>query len=357
MAETVLDNRSNFRFEALDGLRGYAALIVAIAHFCSVTGTLTQWPGLFNGVLAVDTFFVLSGFVLAHSFLSRQERGQPIAPIGLFVQRWVRLWVPFCVATLIAICLRFSLGPHTCSGQDGVVLAYCQRWNTEENIASLVRQLLLFYAPNLNAPSWTLSVELLNSLLVPALVLILARSPGYLGFIAGLSLMSLFLPVKLPECLYLFVAGCVLRHGIAFRQSERRQRALLFLLGLSYFLMLPKYDISQDIQQALLAPGSIVLVIAALRYHNISLFFSHPVSKLLGRLSFPMYLLHWPILLAFLPYIQAAILKVGIGSRFSLLGSAAVFLLFSYLLCIPFERFVDASAVKWGRQLRSAILF
>ena len=58
------------RFQALDALRGVAALTVMGFHF---QGTL---PALSNEItrsswLFVDFFFVLSGFVLAPAFLSR----------------------------------------------------------------------------------------------------------------------------------------------------------------------------------------------------------------------------------------------------------------------------------------------
>jgi hypothetical protein len=56
------------------------------------------------------------------------------------VQRWVRLCVPFAAATLIAIGLRFGLGPHACSEQGGLKLAYCQRWNKTESFRSLAKQ-------------------------------------------------------------------------------------------------------------------------------------------------------------------------------------------------------------------------
>ena len=352
MAEAGLAPSGKIRFEALDGLRGLASLVVVLAHFCSATGVLSQWPGLFNAVLAVDTFFVLSGFVLAHSFLSRQQRGLPLAPVGLLVQRWVRLWVPFAAATLIAIGLRFGLGPHACSEQGGLELAYCQRWNTTETLGSLVKQLLLLYSPNLNAPSWTLPIELLNSLLVPALVLLLVRSPGYVRLIAGLSFLSIFLPIRLPECLYLFAAGCALRFGIAPQQPGRWA---LPLLGLSYLLMLPRQGMGQDVQQALLAPAAVALVLVAQKSQSLSRLFMHPASQLLGRMSFPMYLLHWPILLAFLPFIHSLVAGGEAKSMISILSSAVVYLLATLLASFPFEKLVDVRAIQWGRQLRSAI--
>jgi peptidoglycan/LPS O-acetylase OafA/YrhL len=310
MADATIAEDGKIRFEALDGLRGLAALVVVLAHFCSATGVLMKWPGLFNAVLAVDTFFVLSGFVLAHSFLSRQEKGLHIAPVGLLVQRWVRLWVPFAAATLIAISLRVGIGPHACSELGGLELAYCQRWNITETLGSLLKQLLVFYSPNLNAPSWTLPVEFFNSLLVPALVILIARSPGYAVLITCLSFLSVFLPIRLPSCLYLFAGGCLLRSGIG---PQYPGRWALPLLMLSYLIMLPRYNIGQDVQQALLAPSSFALVVVALRSQRVARLFMHPAFQLLGRLSFPMYLLHWPLLLAFLPTIYLRV--VGIRSE------------------------------------------
>lgn len=57
----------NTRFEVLDGLRGFAAVAVMLYHYTQHNGL--QWfPGAW---VAVDLFFVLSGFVIAHSYGAR----------------------------------------------------------------------------------------------------------------------------------------------------------------------------------------------------------------------------------------------------------------------------------------------
>jgi peptidoglycan/LPS O-acetylase OafA/YrhL len=62
-------------FVALDGFRGIAAFAVALRH------APFAWPGgspsgvLFESYLAVDFFFVLSGFVLAHAYEDRIRAG------------------------------------------------------------------------------------------------------------------------------------------------------------------------------------------------------------------------------------------------------------------------------------------
>jgi peptidoglycan/LPS O-acetylase OafA/YrhL len=50
------------KYETLDALRGVAAILVVLFHTSHAIGVVVP-----NGYLAVDMFFVLSGFVIAHS--------------------------------------------------------------------------------------------------------------------------------------------------------------------------------------------------------------------------------------------------------------------------------------------------
>lgn len=59
---------SEVRYEVLDGLRGAAAVGVMIFHFSIIGLPLAQ-----HGYLAVDFFFVLSGFVLSHAYAARLD--------------------------------------------------------------------------------------------------------------------------------------------------------------------------------------------------------------------------------------------------------------------------------------------
>jgi peptidoglycan/LPS O-acetylase OafA/YrhL len=106
------------RLAALDLLRGIAALSVLALHL--------PWPGahgvpLPRGYLAVDLFFLLSGFVIAHAYSHRLETW------ALFKQfcvaRLIRLYPLYCIATLIAAAemlayARFGRGadPHATVG-------------------------------------------------------------------------------------------------------------------------------------------------------------------------------------------------------------------------------------------------
>lgn len=86
------DAEAGRRYEALDGLRGVAALAVMLYHIGGWTGR--PWLAA-HGYLAVDFFFCLSGFVLAHAY-GRREIGW----LGYMRARLIRLWPLIAVSML-----------------------------------------------------------------------------------------------------------------------------------------------------------------------------------------------------------------------------------------------------------------
>ena len=85
----VTANAERPRFVALDSWRGIAALAVAFRH---INGTAPFLNGQFHGNLrlAVDFFFVLSGFVIAMSYGERLAQG--FSFLRFMVLRWGRVW-------------------------------------------------------------------------------------------------------------------------------------------------------------------------------------------------------------------------------------------------------------------------
>lgn len=90
------------RFAVLDGMRGLAALAVITDHVHSPWFT-SLLPGRY---LAVDFFFVLSGFVLAHVY---GERLRNRLTLSAFLRvRIVRLYPLYLLATLLGAALAFT---------------------------------------------------------------------------------------------------------------------------------------------------------------------------------------------------------------------------------------------------------
>lgn len=120
-------------FETLNGLRGVAALIVVMWHG-------EMWFGNFvpaSGYLAVDLFFVLSGFVIAHSYRSRLASNMTVRQFSLI--RMIRLYPLYLLGTVTSIAL---------------VAGYGAMHGEASNLIKVGARMLPFALLMLPAPAW-----------------------------------------------------------------------------------------------------------------------------------------------------------------------------------------------------------
>lgn len=89
---------SKQRYEILDGLRGVAAMIVVAFHLFETYSKGPAYQILNHGYLAVDFFFVLSGFVIGYAY---DDRWDKMSLKDFFKRRLVRLHPMVIMGTLI----------------------------------------------------------------------------------------------------------------------------------------------------------------------------------------------------------------------------------------------------------------
>jgi peptidoglycan/LPS O-acetylase OafA/YrhL len=96
-------------YPVLDGLRGVAALTVVAFHLCEAHAVNRFAQVINHGYLAVDFFFLLSGFVIGYAYDDRWRR----MSLGEFFQRrLIRLHPMIVVAMVIgALMFYFQAGP------------------------------------------------------------------------------------------------------------------------------------------------------------------------------------------------------------------------------------------------------
>jgi peptidoglycan/LPS O-acetylase OafA/YrhL len=155
-------------FETLDVIRGVAAIVVAERHLSRFFGDVIL-PG---GYFAVDIFFVLSGFVLAHAYEQRLRGGLGVA--RFFCIRLIRLYPLYLFAWLVGvIAVYLKADPLQNVPADGYVwlAAFCALF-----FLPMVAAINPYAHGNvmpLNHPAWTLPLELLanitHALLAPRL--------------------------------------------------------------------------------------------------------------------------------------------------------------------------------------------
>ena len=104
MTQTNAYLASKPRYEILDGLRGVAAMIVVAFHLFETYSPGTTEQIINHGYLAVDFFFVLSGFVVGYAY---DDRWDKMTTWQFFKRRFVRLHPMVIMGTFIGLLLFY----------------------------------------------------------------------------------------------------------------------------------------------------------------------------------------------------------------------------------------------------------
>jgi len=106
-AESIAPAFDNKSFISLQCMRGFAAALVVLAHLPH--GIPHSINGAIRGGIGVDLFFVISGFVMAHTLVARSQN--PLAALSFLVRRILRIYPLYFLATVItAIVTLVQLG-------------------------------------------------------------------------------------------------------------------------------------------------------------------------------------------------------------------------------------------------------
>ena len=366
----------------LHGLRGLAIGLVVLYHV---------WFDRVSG--GVDVFLFLSSFLLVGTFLRRIDAGIPQRPFAYWGRTFKRLLPPTAVvsvATLVGVVLVLPEQRWMTSITDAIgSLLHVENW-------ILIQRGVDYYAAEAEGPSpfqhfWSLSIQgqvfLLWPLLIAAAVLVarLLRRPArpvlaiVFGVVLGVSFAwSVHSTATQQEIAYFdtfarlweFAAGSLL--GLALpaweqRHAERaarrgRHRAagltaspLRAVLGWVGIAGLVSCGLLVDVKGAFpgwiavwpLAAAALVLVAgtSGTRLGVDRLLATGP-AKLLGDISYGLYLVHWPLLTLYLAHTGKERAGLGDGLVLILVSLLGAWLL-TRLVDTPFRRWRWANEVPW----------
>jgi peptidoglycan/LPS O-acetylase OafA/YrhL len=376
------------KVQYLEGLRGIAAMQVVLLHFVSAFMPETAqhaWPPLrvlFDGHTAVYVFFLISGAVLTPSF----ARPGPFA--AKLVKRVVRLGIPVAAAATIAT-LLLAVWPDAhlraaaltgsawlaMDSSGAPTLVHLMREIGLDSLLLGYREATLF-APlaerlppmelSLDAPFWSLHLELYGSLLVLCLAWLRARS-AWLHHIAIAAAVILFG----THPMFLFVLGHLLAPVMSVRVGgHERLRAVLpvagtLLLAAGLALSATKdwrvieacrvwldnveFAAVPNLFQFASQLAALLIFAGVLLCSPVQALLERQACRHLGRLSFGIYLLHFPIL-----FTVACLSFIGTRNTLPQTASlAVVFALFVGLTLVAatlFERWIDRPAIALSRR-------
>lgn len=300
----------------IDGLRAIAVLSVVLFHF--------EWSALPGGFLGVDIFFVISGYLITR-LIRAEVLGTNNFRFGHFYLRRTRRLFPALAFTLFlsSIAALLMLSP-----------LHLERFGKEVVAAILsVSNILFFresgyfdidsiYKPLLH--TWSLGVEEQFYLFWPPLVWLTARWRPWVGMVLlGLGAAASVIGAELvhnrdavfyltPFRVFEFAAGAAIVWLDDHKLPGKKSLIVLLALGLAAML-LPIHFFSAETH----LPGVLTIIpalgaaltIYAGRAPHLGLILSNSISVWLGRISYSLYLVHWP-LITFYHYGQSAPLTI-----------------------------------------------
>jgi len=292
------------QFPVLDGLRGVAAICVAVFHGCFIFGGKVLLP---EAYLAVDFFFLLSGVVVAHAYERRLKAGQTL---DYMIKRAIRLYPMILIGAVLGALFYAT---------NAQARGFASLWIVAELyvLASLCLPVLKdnIFPPShgitpLNVPSWSLFFELF----VNAVYGLTARFLQTRR-LAAVVVLSFFLESigiyhyrdanfgfhipefwwGFPRVVFPFFTGVLINRIMSVDRRRNLSLPPSLLAGVLVLTFVIRargaFDAVLDLLDiALVYPAIIVLAMRATPWRS-----ELTVLKWLGVLSYPIYIIHHPL--------------------------------------------------------------
>lgn len=365
------------RVEYLDSVRGLAALSVIAGHFIASYG-LPQMIAFFsktplalfmNGAGAVSLFFILSGYVLSIKFFSTdwQLETTSFSFLQFSISRIFRIYPLFFTALLISYFSRNYIDTSFITIPKET--AYSERlWSQVYTLKRFVLEsLLIIRIPKdaglrLLPQDWSLTIEILLSICVPFLALFCRwRSVTFIVF----SIFALYF-LRINQYFFEFILGVSLAYYtpilITKWSSINKFTKMLFLLtgiilytsAYTFPSLLIRY--SDLLFFNITSWGSFIILTSVICSERLQRILNHSVLRFFGKISFGLYLFHYIIILAIVPFFIQYLNMAGLNDipAIKILSFCFVIASTSILSYIMYY-LVERTFIKVGRTINSLL--
>lgn len=339
----------------IQGMRALAVLVVVLYH--------AGVPGVTGGFVGVDVFFVISGFLITLHLAKELQATDGVALLPFYARRIRRLlpaaWLVIIVSLIAA--RLFALPLQQADVANGALTSSSYLINVW--LAVTQTDYLAGETPNLFQHYWSLAVEEQFYLVWPLLLVLSVKLWPRRGLIVvpvvvvAISLaLSVYLTgvaqpwsfFGLPTRLWELGAGglvAILLHQGRLGGVRPRTGVILAGSGLAT-IVIATFTYAHDTTfpgVGAIPPvlGAVLLIAGGVTSNPVSGFLSWQPFQYVGRISYSLYLWHWPILV--LPQLR--------GVELGPLWTAASCLL-AVMLADATERWVERPARFWGGWLR-----
>ena len=347
-------------YPALTSLRGIAAWWVVIYHFRELLNVADHpWIAsiLAHGYLAVDLFFMMSGFVIALHYGYVLQ-----CPTTTKIVRFLGLRIARIYPLHLLVLLLYLVNPFLIH-----FFSHASTVGDRYNLLYFMQSLILVQnwgfspGPAWNIPAWSISAEWGAYLLFPALAwsqrnfsslhavivyaaLAMSAITG-VGYLVG-SLGDDIAEFGLARCLIEFSLGSLLFRANTLTGRHSAFAFMAFLIGVTLFTIGSIYNW----HDFLYAPLSLILIISSLLDNN-SLFvktLTQPLLLHIGEVSYSTYLIHY--------LIKDWVKFFLVGGS---LSPAQIFMLYLFLIAAAstiLYRFIEMPGRRFGRAMTERLV-
>jgi peptidoglycan/LPS O-acetylase OafA/YrhL len=295
------------RFNVLDSWRGIAALLVALFHL-NVLSAVYSLDFIRNAYLFVDFFFVLSGFVITHTY---GDRMATFDGVGVFaLRRFGRLWPLHAVVLLAYVVVESAKALMAARG----ATFYAPPFSGSTSPSAVLMHLGFAQAMGIqdhltwNLPSWSIAAEFWTYMIFAATLHIAATRFSRARFAAEALLAILLIgsvaillrysthgidatfDLGLFRCIYGFLVG-----HFVYRLWQVCPRAILDspLVEIAVVIATIAYvSMAAHSGYSFLAPlvFAVVVLVFAFEAGPVSKLMSNRGNEWLGRISYSIYM-------------------------------------------------------------------
>ena len=367
-ASTFKDTKNHY--EILDGLRGIAAITVVVFHILETFSENDHAKLIINhGYLAVDFFFVLSGFVVGYAY---DDRWGKMSLRDFFKRRLIRLH-PMIIVGMVIGAIMFYF-------QDSAFFPAIHDVPVGKMLLVMLIGFTLLPLPismdirgwaemhPLDGPAWTLFFEYVANILYALVVRRFSNlALGVLVFIAGAALIHLTVmgpqgdviggwsldPVQLQigftRLAYPFFAGLLLSRII---KPGTITHAFWWCAGiLLLFLAMPRIGTADSVWlNGLYESFTIIVVFPAIVYVGASGTVQGGLSKVnrfLGDISYPIYIIHYPFIYTYMAWVANNNISLTGSTPGRLIAVSSGVLIVSIILAYACVKLYDEPVRKW----------
>ena len=314
-------------YPILDGLRGVAAIIVVTFHLTEPLGTGHLDILVNHGYLAVDFFFLLSGFVIGYAYDDRWQK----MTIGTFFKRRIERLQPMVVLgmTLGAIGFYFTdstIWPliHTVPLWKMLLVMLIgytilpvplsldiRGWEEMHPLNSVGWSLFFEYIANI---LYAIGIRKFSKTALGILVLIAAIALAHLAITSpngdvsgGWTLNAEQVRVGVTRTMYPFFAGLLLSR---IAKPIRIKHSFLWCsLLLALILYMPRIGGAEHLwMNGIYESVCIIFIFPLIVYLGacgmVHTRTEHRICKFLGDISYPLYLVHYPLVYFYVAWIS-----------------------------------------------------